>query len=180
MCIPPATLVAGGILMAMHRDSTLIFLGLLLALIAGALLMFSFKEGALAPGPASGFTVIDQGTNAAMIEKRDNYRIKSADELDALWVMVYGTAGPEVPQIDFSREELLAVFDGTRPSGGYAVAVDSVVDEPGKRTVTIRHTVPGEGCVTTQAITSPYALVRVAKAVVPLSRTDVEEVIECQ
>jgi hypothetical protein len=165
----------------MHRDSAVIFLGLLVALVAGALLMFSFKEGALAPVMGgSGLSVIGQGPNAAMMERRENLRVKNADELAALWVMAYGTAGPELPRIDFAREEVLAAFDGTHPSGGYAVAIESVVDEPGKRTVTIRRTSPGENCVTASVTTSPFSIVRVAKSALPITRTEIEEVVECQ
>jgi hypothetical protein len=144
--------------------------------------MFSFKEGALAPsGPAPvAFSVVAQGSDSGMIAERKNFRIKSQDELAALWVMVYGTAGPEMPRIDFTKDELLAVFEGTRPTGGYTVAVVSVFDEPGSRSVTIQHEVPGDSCMTSQAITSPFSMVRLQKTGAPLTRHDLEEVIECE
>lgn len=166
----------------MHRDAILILIGLFIALIAGALLMFSFKEGALAPsGPAPvAFSVVAQGADSGMIDDRKNFRIKDAEELSALWAMVYGTDGPELPAVDFAKEEVLAVFAGTRPSGGYSVAVESVTEEPGRRAVAIAFSSPGASCIVTQAITSPFVMVRVAKSDEPLARSERAEVVECE
>lgn len=165
----------------MQKDVWLIFIGFALALIAGALIMFSFKEQASAPqvGEVS-FSVIATGSQADMIEQRKNYRVKNAEELAALWVMVHGTDGPNLPQIDFETEEVLAVFEGTRPTGGYAVAVASVVDGDTVRAVELHHTIPDESCMVSQALTSPYALVRLPKTEAKIERTDVEVVAKCE
>ena len=104
---------------------------------------------------------------------------KSKEELDALWNLVYGSGGPAAA-VDFTKEEVLAVFDGSHSSGGYDITVDSVKDEGGVRKIHITHTIPGEGCAVSSAITSPYQIVVVPRSSLPLSRTDATATADCR
>lgn len=125
--------------------------------------------------------VIAEGQYSGYITERANYRIENADELFELWRMVYATGGPALPPIDFETNEVLAVFDGTHSSGGYGISVLSVEDEPGvARHVTILHREPGESCVTSQAITSPFEVVVLPRSGLPISRTDITETVSCE
>lgn len=165
----------------MNKDVLVIFLGFLAALIAGAILMASLEKNgsALRQGEVP-VSVIAQGSDSGTFMARKNYRIKSVEELSMLWGAVHGTDGPNLPSIDFDTEEVLAVFDGTRQTGGYSVEVASVFDVGGTRTVTIHHFIPGESCMASQAMTSPFTLVRLKKTNAPLSRADVDVVRECE
>lgn len=70
---------------------------------------------------------------------------------------------PAAPAVDFARDMVILVATGSRPTGGYSVRVDAV--EPVGTGAVVRYTVtaPGAGCMTTQAITSPIAVVRVPR-----------------
>lgn len=126
------------------------------------------------------FSTIQQGTNALGVSERKNYRIKSPEELSYLWSVVYDVDGPDMPEIDFTKQHVLAVFDGSRPSGGYEVAVEKIIDTQAARTVTIKHRVPDDSCMVSQAITSPFAFVVVPASALPIVREDVEEVYRCE
>lgn len=163
----------------MQRDVLIIGSAIAAAIIIGSLLFFfAAPEPALAPvGEEQGVTVavIDEGTHAAL-DERKNFRIMDGEQLAAVWAHAYGDNAPPMPRIDFTRHEVLAVFDGERPTGGYAVLVSKVIDEPDARTVVITRLEPGEGCVTTQALTTPFQLVRVPRSDKEIERE--EEVVE--
>jgi hypothetical protein len=108
------------------------------------------------------FTILARGTDASGITNRGNYRIKSKEELVALWQMVYGTRNtPALPTVDFSKYEVLGIFDGSHRTSGYALQVASVMDANGERDVVINHTAPGSGCSTAKNATSPFEIIQV-------------------
>lgn len=90
-------------------------------------------------------------------------RIADADELRAFWNAVHGGSfsPPPVPDADFDRETLLGVRLSERSTGGYGIDIDSVAREGDELYVDVRLTEPAEDAVTTQALTTPWVLVRV-------------------
>lgn len=124
------------------------------------------------------FEVLEEGANAATVTEGKNYRIQSEEQLAALWELIYGTEGaPAMPAVDFSKEEILAVFSGQKKSGGYDVSIKEVMQKNGMRVVTIVHEAPGDGCSMTDALTSPFELIRVPVGTDNLTHQD-EEVVE--
>ena len=53
---------------------------------------------------------------------------------------------------------------GTQPTGGYAIAIDRVIETPNTIDVQVVRTSPGPRCGTTAALTSPVDIVRVARS----------------
>jgi hypothetical protein len=70
----------------------------------------------------------------------------------------------ERPPVDFSRDVVIAVAAGQRPSGGHAIAVERVAHAGAGMVVEVVETVPGPGCWTTQQLTRPVDVVVVAAA----------------
>lgn len=140
------------------------------------------------PAPAASYSgansgdvrVIAQGENAIQVTKRVNYRITSDEQLATLWQMIYGAEAPQLPQIDFATYDVLAVFDGSHSTTGYAVRVDSIKDTGTMRNLSISHLTPGEGCAVSTRTTSPFVLVQVGKSPLPLSHTDTTEAQRCR
>ena len=144
----------------------LLFIGGLCVLIvaAGAFLYFyDPKAGGFHEPGTIEFTVLTEGQNAVNVDTEINYRIENAEEFDALWTLIHGTDRPSMPNVDFERNDVLAVFDGSHSTGGYDIRVTEVVDAELTRTVHITHTRPGTGCMTVSGETSPYELVVVPK-----------------
>ena len=71
------------------------------------------------------------------------------------------------PPVDFSRDVVIAVAAGQRPSGGHAIAVERVARAGAGMVVEVVETVPGPGCWTTQQLTRPVDVVVVAAADAP-------------
>ncbi len=163
------------------RDTLIIGAAILVAIALGAWLMFGDTASApesvvpVTEGPVA-FSVLEEGTQASPEAERKNYRIRTQEELEELWPMVEEGAAPTV---DFTKSEVLAAFDGTRPSGGYGIRVASIDDMANARRIIIVHTSPGEGCITTDALTSPFTIVVVPKTELAISRVDQENVVEC-
>jgi hypothetical protein len=68
------------------------------------------------------------------------------------------------PSVDFSRDVVIAVAAGQRPTGGHGITVSRVVRQGAGLAVDVVETVPGPGCVATQQLTQPVDVVVVAAA----------------
>jgi hypothetical protein len=162
------------------RDALIIFISIIAAMAIGGYLFLNGTPSTLAPAPESpvvddrseSFNVLIQGQDAGSLTRRTNYRIVDDVELVELWRMIYGTSGPALPIIDFTRYEVIGVFDGSHSTGGYGVSVTGILDQDGTRIVRIRREVPGETCIVTQGLTSPFQLVRVEKTNLPITREE--------
>ena len=166
----------------MNRDVIAIAVGCVLAIVAGGWLFLSAtsKGPSVAQPEAVPFAVIDKGYTSGDITSRKNYRIHTPAELQELWRMVYGVDAPSAPPVDFTEDEVIAVFDGTHSSGGFGISIVEVRDSGLTRVVRIRHSEPGEGCITTQAIASPFEIVILPKSNSSIAREDVIETVCCQ
>lgn len=86
----------------------------------------------------------------------------------ATWATTWSTlwAGqsqpPALPAIDFSTTTVLLLTDGTKPTGGYSVVVESIAEASGTLTVHVTESTPGPTCGTVQAFSSPADVVTLA------------------
>jgi hypothetical protein len=63
------------------------------------------------------------------------------------------------PAVDFTRDVVVAVAAGQRPTGGYEIAVDRVRQADGELTVEVVETTPGPNCTTTTSLTQPVDVI---------------------
>lgn len=73
-----------------------------------------------------------------------------------------------LPPVEFQTLDVIAVFLGERPSGGYAIMVKQVLRKGEKVVVVVEESIPGEGCMRTMAFTRPFHLVAVPKLKLPV------------
>ena len=102
---------------------------------------------------------------------------KSADDWRGKWVATGVEAPPpDVNDVDFSKEIVVALLAGERPTGGWKIGPNVVVKRQG-RFAAIEYTVvgPGKGCTTTQALTSPYVVLAVNADAVRFSMKEATE-----
>ena len=146
----------------------------LIAIIAGAYLFFGSSRdltgvtdqtAQVANAPITNvsvpFTVIDAGGYAQKVTERKNVAVRDEEAYTELWEMVRGAQDTAPPAVDFDTEYVIGVFAGEKSSGGHTIEVLNVTDEDLTRTLSVAITAPGAGCMVTQAITSPYQLIRV-------------------
>ena len=65
--------------------------------------------------------------------------------------------------IDFEEKTVIAVFLGSRPTGGYSAEVKKIIKKEDKIVVNVQETRPGESCKVIMAVTYPYDAVLVEK-----------------
>ena len=86
---------------------------------------------------------------------------RSTEEWAALWNQHAGERTR--PNVDFSRDVVVAVFMGTRPTAGFAVEIVGVRQEGQALIVSYKETRPGPDSLTAQVLTSPYHIVAVPR-----------------
>lgn len=86
---------------------------------------------------------------------------------------------PELPDVDFSSQMVLASTMETQPTGGYNIEIVGVRLKNGILGVKVLNTIPGDGCITTQALTTPYHLVKLDKRSEEIQFFEEEQINEC-
>ena len=113
-----------------------------------------------ADGKAISIKTFDKGLQT-MVEEPRQVIVRSADELTKLWRV--HTPDRAQPAVDFTRDMVVGVFLGSRPSSGYNVEIVSSREEQGALVVRYRATAPGRDTMTAQVLTMPYHLVVVPR-----------------
>jgi len=107
------------------------------------------------PFPVSGaFSGIRQ---PKQIVARDK---KSFDEL---WKQHQPQGNSTAPTVDFKTCDVVAVFVGSKNTGGYSVEIGPIERKGKAATVQVTITKPGPGGMVIQAFTYPFAIVAVPK-----------------
>jgi PrcB C-terminal len=70
---------------------------------------------------------------------------------------------PPLPTVDFQREMIIVAALGEKPTGGYSIFLDGVLDSASGLTVQVRIVTPGARCGTTLALTQPVDVARVTR-----------------
>jgi hypothetical protein len=162
------------------RDHTLVVIALIGVLLLLGFLWYGEKPTPPRPpvtsGTPVGFIALYSGEQSS-ITTRTNYVITTADELRALWKLIE-TNGAAVPTIDFTKDVIIAVFAGEKPTTGYSVAVTKITDTQ-ERTVTIELKAPGPTCLAGEAVTTPFEILQVSRTELPLTHEDTATTTGC-
>lgn len=86
---------------------------------------------------------------------------------------------PPMPAVDFSREMIVLVAMGTRPTAGFDIRIDSVLAEAGRMVVSVRRQAPGSGCAVPAVVTQPVDIVRLPASDAPVWFAERGEQTEC-
>lgn len=124
-------------------------------------------EGAFRPSPEQlTWETVASGSQATGVSAPRFELITNQQQLVSFWTRVHATQlqAPPLPAVDFERETLIAIFQGQQTTGGHAVQARRVVEERGELYVDVAFTEPSDGAMTTQALTSPWTLVRVLRS----------------
>ena len=124
--------------------------------------MLLFVLFALLQGPASGIPMktLEGGTDS-QIEEPHQLTARSAEEWAKLWREHAGERAR--PSVDLTRDMVVGVFLGSRPTAGFGVQIVSAHVDRGALVVQYRETRPPGDAITAQVLTSPYQLVTLPK-----------------
>lgn len=65
------------------------------------------------------------------------------------------------PEVDFTRNLVIAVASGQQRSGGFGIAVERVTQQEGDLTIQVVETSPGPNCLTSSELTQPVDVVTI-------------------
>lgn len=110
------------------------------------------------------FEIIEKGYYSGIVEKQ-NLVIDSNESWSILWEHLKSNIepAPSIPEIDFSKNTVIAVFQGEKSTGGYSIEVTKIEEFEGKIIVKIKERNPGPGEIVTEAFTQPYNIEKISK-----------------
>lgn len=118
-----------------------------------------------APPETLPFTSLEKGWHSNYT-KQDNLVFNDQNT----WETHYKAAHSDnVPQVDFTKETVLAVYMGTRPNNSYSVKIKEVENFPPSIDVLIQTSGPQKGKMYLQVITHPYHIVKIEKTSKPIN-----------
>jgi hypothetical protein len=100
---------------------------------------------------------VSQGSRSAIDELKEA-TARTPAEWQALWKQHGGNEA--APAVDFTKEMIAAVFLGTRSTGGYTVDIRATRREGPALVIEYAEQAPGRDDIVTQALTSPFHIVR--------------------
>jgi hypothetical protein len=103
---------------------------------------------------------LDKGS-ASDVSAARQVTVRDRDAWTSLWRAHRTTRSP--PDVDFSREMVVGVFLGSRPTAGFAVEIVAYREAGDGVVVQYRETTPAPDAITAQVIVSPYHLVAIPK-----------------
>lgn len=95
------------------------------------------------------------------IDRPEQVIARTADQFQSLWQR--HAPGRPAPSVNFASQMVLAVFLGSRPSGGYEVAITEVRAEAGALVVRWTERRPAPGQMAAQVLTAPSHFVTVPR-----------------
>ena len=104
------------------------------------------------------------------VDKGEQSNIDEAKQVvvrtEAEWTKLWQQHSPDRqrPAVDFSKEMIVGVFMGSRPTAGYNLSIVSTFAKDGQVLVRYQESTPRPGTITAQILTFPYHLVAIAKA----------------
>ena len=104
---------------------------------------------------------ISRGANAAVTTSQPQ-AIAAATEADylRLWPTTIGVGEP--PAVDFSKESVVFLLAGSKPTGGWSVEAKGATVEGDTLVIDAAIHPPPPGAIVTQAFTSPYTVIAVS------------------
>jgi len=122
---------------------------------------------AAAPVP---FSTLAKGL-ASGVAQPTQIVVRTQSDWAALWSRHMRTqiAPPAPPPVDFSRDMVVALFMGERPSGGYAIEVTRIDRTDSGLSVHYRTRQPDPAAMQAQALTQPFHLVALPRTDGPVT-----------
>jgi hypothetical protein len=170
----------------------------LLGIIGSALLVAFIAQGAILidsktkPSPTLVPNATDSLTNGTSLplmeiplavgatKSQGNKVITNQTQWKLLWSELTQNSEQPLPEVDFTHDMVIAVFSGQKPRGGYSTRIDAINETDTEYHVLITELRPSDECITTQEISSPLAIVKVAKSNKKVVYTTKDTTFSCQ
>ena len=110
------------------------------------------------------------GDTVRTVDKGEQSNIDEAKQVvvrtDAEWTKLWQQHSPDRqrPAVDFSKDMVVGVYMGSRPTAGYNLSIVTTFAKDGNTLVQYRESQPRPGAMAAQVLTFPYHLVAVPKS----------------
>jgi hypothetical protein len=147
------------------NSSSRIIIGVVLlsTIVVGSIFILGMTNQPIITDSDIAFLDIDNGFYCGVVE-RLNYTINDRTSWQNLWNDIYSTCSsiPDLPEVNFSTDFILAVFQGERPTGGFVTNITQIDLTEDGYIVYVDELHPGPNCGVTQALTQPYHIVKIS------------------
>jgi hypothetical protein len=92
-----------------------------------------------------------------------NYIFSNNEKWKQFYSKATTTLGKKAPEIDFDKYIVILVSFGSKPTGGYSIKIEKVVDTKSERKVYINKSIPKADMMLTQAFTNPIHAIKMKK-----------------
>ena len=109
------------------------------------------------------FEEIDKGWISGY-QSRNNLTISDNETWETLWTDMESIHShpADLPEINFTRDIIIAVFQGERGSSGYWTNITRIIMNNTNYVVYVDEIHPGDGCVLLAVMTYPYHIVKIS------------------
>jgi hypothetical protein len=128
---------------------------------AGAAVSTAALKTIVDEGEPVSFEVIKK-SNIGSIHERQNFIIRHLWEWKDIWNRI--AKGKSRPRVNFNTDMLIIVCQGRQLTGGYNIEISSITENKSNIIVNINETIPAEGTMSTQVLTSPFEIVKIKKS----------------
>lgn len=110
-----------------------------------------------------------------------NLVIRQESQFNEFWESLHQskTPIPDLPEVDFNNQMVIAATMETQPSGGFGIEIIQVRLKDSILGVKVLNTKPGDGCITTQALTTPHHLIKLDKRSEEVEFFEEEKINDC-
>jgi hypothetical protein len=115
------------------------------------------------------FETLDKGAYSGHQIRKD-YMIKNDASWKDLWNVTVSYMNPllfeiykpklEAPEVDFSKDMVIAVYMGTQMTGGYGIEIKKILEKKKILEVLVEEHDPKPWFIYTQALTQPYHIIK--------------------
>lgn len=146
-------------------------IGLLLTLATVMAPLQTLAQAESQAHPSTGlFTVLQQGTISAIDQERFEV-IRNKPTFKSLWKQHNAAISPPppLPNVDFSKDMVIAVFSGNKNTGGYVLNFDALENRGDRLEAILTLSQPGNQCMVAQVITAPFVIVKTRRTSLDVS-----------
>ena len=95
---------------------------------------------------------------------RNTYAISDNESWADLWNNMHNRSLsiPKLPIVNFTTDLIIAVFQGKCPTTGYMTTITKIILTMDHYVVYVDEICPGPNCITFQAVTQPYHIVKIS------------------
>jgi hypothetical protein len=129
------------------------------------LTLLSLATAGAADGGASKIRSLAKGAFSGIQDPRQEV-LRDQKKWEELWKAhaVRSNPAPRLPEVDFTKEMVIAATMGRQRTGGYTIEITGVETTDTELKISIKRTTPPPGTMAIQALTAPFHFVAVPRS----------------